>query len=102
LSCISAACLSAQDAQNTTSDPYPDPIVANQGVITVTARPFATLPDIGGAAPRMMLLLDQSDTRPTALTTPIGAWERPPESDRFEGPAPAHSPGPNGGDLSRP
>jgi len=42
-----------------TNDPFPQPIVKDQGVITVTLREFATLPDIDGVAARMMMLVEQ-------------------------------------------
>jgi hypothetical protein len=54
----------SQQAQ-TTNDPFPDPIPANEGVITVRFTEFATIPGIAGQpqAPRMMLLVDQPGTR---------------------------------------
>jgi hypothetical protein len=50
------------DAQNTT-DPFPKPIEATEGVVTVNFAEFASLPDIGGEAARMMLLLDEPTTK---------------------------------------
>jgi hypothetical protein len=49
-------------AQNT-SDPFPKPIEATDGVIAVNYVEFASLPDVGGEAARMMLLLDEPATR---------------------------------------
>ena len=46
-----------------TNDPFPQPIVRDAGVITVTAREFASLPDIAGVAARMMSLVEEPTTR---------------------------------------
>ena len=46
-----------------TSDPFPQPIAREQGVITVTLREFASLPDIDGVAARMMTLVEEPATR---------------------------------------
>ena len=46
-----------------TNDPFPQPIVRDQGVITVTLREFASLPDIDGVAARMMTLVEEPTTR---------------------------------------
>ena len=46
-----------------TSDPFPQPIARDQGVITVTLREFASLPDIAGVAARMMTLVEEPATR---------------------------------------
>jgi hypothetical protein len=43
----------------TTSEPFPAPIRANEGVIRVDYREFARLPDIDGQAARMMLMVDE-------------------------------------------
>src|SRR5918992_4054640 len=45
------------------NDPFPQPIVATEGVITVRAVEFATIPDFNGAPARMMLLSDEPGTR---------------------------------------
>ena len=47
----------------TTADPFPDPIAAVEGVIPVSFVEFASVPDAGGQAARMMLLLDEPGTR---------------------------------------
>src|SRR5688572_19573071 len=43
-----------------TADPFPQPIEARQGVITVGVREFASVPDIDGVAARMMNLVNES------------------------------------------
>lgn len=53
---------SAALAQSPT-DPFPSPIPATEGVIRVRVTDFAAVPDAGGAAPRMMLLVDEPGTR---------------------------------------
>jgi hypothetical protein len=47
----------------TTTDPFPAPIPAGEGVITVGYRDFATLPDVNGEAARPMLLVDEPGTK---------------------------------------
>ena len=49
-------------AAQTTNDPFPAPIPATAGVITVGIEEFASLPDAGGVAARMMLLVDEPGT----------------------------------------
>jgi glucose/arabinose dehydrogenase len=46
-----------------TTDPFPAPIEARQGVITVGVRDFATVPDVDGMAARMMNLVNEPGTR---------------------------------------
>jgi glucose/arabinose dehydrogenase len=46
-----------------TTNPFPQPIAASEGVIAVTVREFATLPDIDGIAARMMTLVEEPSTR---------------------------------------
>ena len=46
-----------------TNDPFPQPIARDEGVITVTLREFASLPDIAGVAARMMMLVEEPATR---------------------------------------
>jgi len=46
-----------------TNDPFPQPIPANDGVIAVTVREFASLPDIAGIPARAMTLVDEPGTR---------------------------------------
>jgi len=45
------------------NDPFPLPIPASEGVLRVDVREFASLPDIGGVAARMMNLVDEPGTR---------------------------------------
>ncbi|HET9359855.1 MAG TPA: hypothetical protein VFO58_08895, partial [Vicinamibacterales bacterium] len=46
-----------------TTDPFPQPIAATEGVITVGVREFASVPDIDGVAARMMNLTNEPGTR---------------------------------------
>src|SRR5262245_46458200 len=56
---LAAAPLSAQS----TNDPFPTPIQATEGAITVSFREFAVVPDMDGLAPRMMTLVNEPGTR---------------------------------------
>jgi hypothetical protein len=47
----------------TTDDPFPDPIEATEGVITVDFIEFATIPEFDGQAARVMILVDEPGTR---------------------------------------
>jgi hypothetical protein len=47
----------------TSSDPFPTPIHATEGAITVGVRDFAALPDVGGQAARPMILITEPGTR---------------------------------------
>ena len=49
-------------AGQTTDDPFPDRIPATDGVITVGAVEFASLPFVDDQAPRMMRLVDEPGT----------------------------------------
>ena len=49
-------------AGQTTNDPFPDPIPATEGVITVGVVEFASLPFVDGQSPRMMRLVDEPGT----------------------------------------
>jgi Glucose / Sorbosone dehydrogenase len=46
-----------------TPDPFPTPIPASDGVIRVSFREFAVVPDLEGVAARMMVLVDEPGTR---------------------------------------
>jgi glucose/arabinose dehydrogenase len=46
-----------------TIQPFPQPIVSTEGVITVTLREFAALPDVDGVAARMMKIVDEPVSR---------------------------------------
>ena len=60
---IAAALLGAAPVvAQTPTDPFPPPIPAVDGVITVDVVEFASIPDIGGRAARMMLLVDEPGT----------------------------------------
>ncbi|MCA1585900.1 MAG: hypothetical protein LC791_14405 [Acidobacteria bacterium] len=45
-----------------TNDPFPQPIARDEGVITVTLREFASLPDIADVPARMMTLVEEPST----------------------------------------
>ena len=49
--------------QQLTLDPYPTPIETTQGVVAVNFVEFATIPDVAGAAPRLMHLVDEPGTK---------------------------------------
>ena len=46
----------------TPTDPFPALIPATEGVIPVRVVEFASIPDVEGAAARMMLLVDEPGT----------------------------------------
>jgi hypothetical protein len=46
-----------------TNDPFPQPIPTTEGVISVTLREFASLPDIDGVAARVITLVEEPSTR---------------------------------------
>jgi glucose/sorbosone dehydrogenase len=56
---LAAATVTAQ----TPTDPFPAPISASDSVIRVRFREFASIPDIGREAARIMLLVDEPGTR---------------------------------------
>jgi len=56
----------------TTNDPFPTPIEATAGVIAVNYQEFATIPDVGTAAPRMMMFADQPGTKRLFVSTMTG------------------------------
>jgi hypothetical protein len=45
------------------TDPFPAPINTRDGVVRVRVAEFASVPDVGGEAARMMLLVDEPGTR---------------------------------------
>jgi hypothetical protein len=53
-------------------NPFAEPIPATEGVITVGYREFATVPDVGTAAPRLNLLTDEPGTRRLFVNTMTG------------------------------
>ena len=60
---VAALLMASLGLPQTTTDPFPEPIAAGDGVITVNFVEFATLPDVNGEAARMMLLVDEPGTR---------------------------------------
>src|SRR5687768_4249698 len=52
-----------QGFAQTTNNPFPAPIAATEGVVTVSFVEFAAVPDREGNAARMMLLVDEPGTR---------------------------------------
>ena len=55
--------MAASAAAQSTTDPFPAPIPATEGAITVRFRPFAVLPEMEGVASRMMALVYEPGTR---------------------------------------
>jgi hypothetical protein len=55
--------IAAAAAAQTATDPFPAPIPTTDGVIRVRFREFASIPDVGGEAARIMLLVDEPGTR---------------------------------------
>jgi hypothetical protein len=60
---LAAAVLAAPLMAQVTSDPFPTPIPATDGVVTVGIAEFASVPDVGGQAARMNLLVDEAGTK---------------------------------------
>jgi hypothetical protein len=54
------------------NNPFTDPIPATEGVIAVGYTEFATIPDVGPAAARMNLLLDEPGTKRLFVNTMTG------------------------------
>jgi hypothetical protein len=54
------------------NNPFPTPIPATEGVVTVNYIEFATIPDAGADPPRMNLLLDEPATRRIFVNTMQG------------------------------
>src|SRR4051812_5541548 len=46
-----------------TKDPFPEPIHATEDVIRVKFAEFATIPNVGDEAPRLMMLVDEPGTK---------------------------------------
>jgi hypothetical protein len=69
---VAALAAAAPVYSQATNDPFPTPIAANEGVIAVNFVDFATIPDIDGEAPRMMLLVDEPGTRRLFVNTMRG------------------------------
>ena len=62
---LAALAQAPQETPKITNDPFPEPIQAKEGVITVRFVEFASLPDIPGQAQpaRMMTLVNEPGTR---------------------------------------
>ena len=60
---VVALILAVPALAQTPTDPFPTPITANERVIEVRFVEFASIPDVGGEAARMMLLVDEPGTR---------------------------------------
>lgn len=56
---LAAAPAAAQTTGETTENPFPRPIVADEDVIRVEVVDFASVPDVDGSPPRTMLLVDE-------------------------------------------
>ena len=56
-----------------TNDPFPQPIVRDQGVIAVTLREFASIPEIAGVAARMMTLVEEPASKRLFVSDMRGA-----------------------------
>lgn len=69
---VAALAAAAPVCAQGTNDPFPTPIAASEGVIAVNVVDFATIPDIDGEAPRMMLLVDEPGTRRLFVNTMRG------------------------------
>jgi hypothetical protein len=70
--CFSAPLCASPVLAQGASNPFATPIAATEGVITVKFVEFATIPDISGEAPRMMLLVDEPGTRRMFVNTMRG------------------------------
>src|SRR5687768_6412935 len=60
---LAVAVLSASPALAQPVDPFPTPIPATEGVVTVKFAEFASLPDVDNEAARMMLMVNEPGTR---------------------------------------
>jgi hypothetical protein len=58
-----SAAARGQTPANTTKDPFPEPIHATEDIIRVKFAEFATIPQVGDEAPRLMLLVDEPATK---------------------------------------
>lgn len=58
-----ALLVTASTAAQAPSDPFPTGIEATEGVVRVRFREFASIPDVGGEAARVMLLVDEPGTK---------------------------------------
>jgi len=70
---VSTLAATAAAQQPLTLDPYPTPIETTQGVVAVNYVEFATIPDVGGAAPRLMHMVDEPGTKRMFVSLMTGA-----------------------------
>ena len=70
---VSATVLSGFAAiQEPTLDPFPTPIETTQDVIAVNYTEFATIPDVGGQAPRLMHFVSEPGTKRNFVSVMTG------------------------------
>ena len=69
---VAVASAQAPPAPARTSNPFPAPIPAAEGAIAVTAVEFASIPDAGGEAARINLLVDEPASRRMFVNTMKG------------------------------
>jgi Glucose / Sorbosone dehydrogenase len=69
---ISATVLSGFAVQEPTLDPFPTPIETTQGVVAVNYIEFATIPDVGGQAPRLMHFVAEPGTKRNFVSVMTG------------------------------
>lgn len=62
LTVVATMLLASPALAQTTNDPFPDPIEANEGVVRVDYSEFATIPDVDGEPARVMSLVDEPGT----------------------------------------
>src|SRR4029450_4587395 len=58
--------------QQSPMDPFPAPIPATEGAIAVNFVEFATIPDVGGLAPRMMTMAQEPGGTGRVVSTMVG------------------------------
>ena len=69
---LTLSVLSGPSVAQVTTNPFPTPIEAAQGVVVVKFVEFATLPDNGGEAPRMMHMIDEAGSKRLFVSTMRG------------------------------
>ena len=67
-----ALAIPAALAAQTTNDPFPEPIGEDWAPIVVDYTEFARIPGVGGAAPRMMNVVDEPGTRRIFVSDMVG------------------------------
>jgi hypothetical protein len=76
LSILALGVLATPIIAQQSTDPFPEPIPATDGAITVNYAEFATLPDIGTEAARMMLLAEEPGTSRMFVSDMVGPLYR--------------------------